>query len=239
MADGSFGPGWPNCDRSHIVTLARADGLRIALHADVADLVAILMDLTEALGYDIVVGETWGYACRAIAGTSVPSNHSWGTAVDINSLQNPQRRPLTTNLPDDIVQLWASHGFRWGGSYKTSTPDPMHFEFMGTASQARQAAADLRAFFAALGAQVPTPAPAGFPKPAPRPYPGEARMGDRGPHVRVWQHVLRERGYAVAVDGIFGPATNHVVWHWQGTHHPPLTVDSIAGQATWHSLLYA
>lgn len=74
-------------------------------------------------------------------------------------------------------------------------------------------------------------------KPAERPYPGQVEMGNRGPAVKVWQTVLRERGYRITVDGDFGPATNHVVRDWQSKHG--LTVDGIAGPATWHSLLYA
>ena len=231
MAHSSWGTGWPECDRSNIVTLVRADGLRIALHRDAVDLVAILLDVTEALGYDVLPGQTWGYACRAIAGTSRPSNHSWGNTLDINSLANPQRRPLTTHLPAEVVNLWRGCGFRWGGDYVTSTPDPMHFEFMGTVDDARRKAADLRAFLSAQGGQSPP-----SPRPAPRPYPGLARMGDSGSHVRVWQQVLRERGYSVAVDGAYGPATNHVVWHWQAHHG--LLADGVAGPATWHSLLF-
>jgi hypothetical protein len=91
MAHSSFGGGWPSCNRSRIVTLVRSDGLRIPLHQDLIDLVQICLDVTEALGYDVKSGQTWGYACRPIAGTNKPSNRSWGTAVDINSLDNPRR----------------------------------------------------------------------------------------------------------------------------------------------------
>jgi hypothetical protein len=102
MAHSSFGGGWPSCNRSRIVTLVRSDGLRIPLHQDLIDLVQICLDVTEALGYDVKSGQTWGYACRPIAGTNKPSNHSWGTGVDINSLDNPRRArglPMVTNIP--------------------------------------------------------------------------------------------------------------------------------------------
>lgn len=235
MAHSSFGPAWPNCDRAgRIVTLVRHDGLRLPVHRDLVDLTSILMDLTELGGYDIRPDWTWGYACRPIAGTRVPSNHSQGTAVDINAPTNPRRsdRRLVTDMPSWMVNLWKGHGFRWGGEF--SWPDSMHFEFMGTAAQARATAARIRAFLAAAG--TPAPNPPGN-KPKPRSYPGEVRMGDRVPAVITWQQVLRERGYAIAVDGIFGPGTNHVVVDWQRRHG--LRVDGIAGRATWNSVMTA
>jgi peptidoglycan hydrolase-like protein with peptidoglycan-binding domain len=65
-------------------------------------------------------------------------------------------------------------------------------------------------------------------------FPGTVRMGDRGAAVRTWQQALAGRGYQLVVDGIFGPATNHVVRDWQRNHG--LAVDGIAGPATWRSL---
>lgn len=236
MADASFGPAWPNCDRAgRIVTVVRHDGLRLPIHRDLADLVTILMDLTELGGYDIVPGWTWGYACRPIAGTSIPSNHSQGAAVDINAPTNPRRsdRRLVTNMPPWMVNLWKGHGFRWGGNF--AWPDAMHYEFMGTAAQARATAARIRAYLSAAG--KPAPAPPGT-RPVPVDYPGAVRLGDRSTAVRVWQQKFRERGYAIAVDGVFGPGTHSVVVDWQ-RRHPPLAVDGLAGPDTWHSVLFA
>lgn len=243
MADRSFGTGWPDCD-SPRVTLARRDGLRLVVHRELAELTSILLDLTELSGYDVKPGQTWGFACRKIAGSNKPSNHSWATAIDVNSLENPQRRPRTTNLPKRVVDIWKAHGYRWGGDYVTSTPDPMHFEFMGTVAQARVILARLKAYLAKAGRPAP-PAPA---KPIPKPgrptwrrWPGVARlgMGSRqrpSATVRAWQQLLHDRGYDLEVDGIFGQITNHLVIAWQRTH--ALKVNGIADAATWHSLLY-
>ena len=236
MASSTFGPGWPTCDRSKIVTVVRRDGLRLPIHRDLADLVTLLMDLTELMGYDIRSDWTWGYACRPIANTSTPSNHSWGTAVDINAPTNPRRQrglPMVSNIPRRVVDLWKGHGFRWGGEF--SWPDPMHFEFMGTTAQARATAARLRAFLS--GAPAP-PAPQHRPV-VPYAYPGPAVRGSLGQVVRTWQMALQARGYPVKVDGEFGKATEAAILDWQGGHHPPLAVDGKAGQATWHSLLFA
>jgi len=243
VADASFGRGYPDCSYPK-VTLSKAGGLRVVVHRELADLFSMLIDLTEMMGYDIQVGQTWGAACRPIRGTQTPSNHSWGTALDINSLQNPQRRPIKTNMPKRVVDLWKNHGFRWGGDYQTSTPDPMHMEFMGTVAQARAITARLRAFLEDSNPATPKPPatpPALAGKPAWRKYPGPVRLGmgtpERpSPAVKVWQQLLVDRGYRLKVDGVFGLATNHVVMDWQRKHG--LKIDGIGGTATWHQLLY-
>jgi D-alanyl-D-alanine carboxypeptidase len=144
MAHSSFGRGWPNCN-SPIVTLVRSDGLQLPVHGDLVEIVRILVDFTELKGYDVKPGQTWGYSCRAIKGTDKPSNHSWGTAIDINAPSNPRMRPLTTDIPPDVRSLWTDNGWRWGGGFST-TPDPMHFEFMGSVNDARDITTRLHNF---------------------------------------------------------------------------------------------
>ena len=187
-----------------------------------------------ALADDLLTGN-----CRAIAGTNVPSNHSWGTAVDINAPVNPRRRPLTTNIPRRVRELWKGQGFRWGGDYTTSVPDAMHFEYMGTVGDARAAYDRLRRFVGASPAPTPRP---------PAPTAGErgrimelqrllrvtadgvigpateAAMrnnmigwrrdlpGNRNPNLVAWlQRQGRRKGYALKVDGAVGPEVNHLI----------------------------
>lgn len=138
-----WGPGWPNCQRSNIVTIKRSDGLRLPVHRGIAELVAYLIDETERRGYDVVPGWTWGFACRAIRGSQSPSNHSWGLAVDINAPKNPMGSRLITDMPGWMPELWKAHMFRWGGEYR-SRPDAMHYEFMGTPADARRITEDIR-----------------------------------------------------------------------------------------------
>jgi hypothetical protein len=232
MAHSSFGPGWPNCSRSQIVTLVRSDGLRLPVHQDIAGLVAILLDLTELSGYDVKPGQTWGYACRAIAGTSTPSNHSWGTAIDINAPSNPRRArglPRITDIPKPVVALWKNHGFRWGGDY--TWPDAMHMEFMGSAADAQRIERRLRAY---LGSATPSVPHVPGRRPPALDFPGTVQLGDEGAAVATWQRALKAAGYDIVVDGVFGPATNHVVRDWQAKH--ALVIDGIAGRRTWASL---
>lgn len=64
---------------------------------------------------------------------------------------------------------------------------------------------------------------------------------DAGPHlreeVRQLQHQLRRWGYAVPVDGQFGPRTNAVVRDFQRKRG--LGVDGVVGANTWDALLVA
>lgn len=229
MADASWGSGYPDCNRSKIVTLSRKDGLRIALHINIVELVGILIDLTEMMGYDVKPGQTWGFACRAIRGSDRPSNHSWGTAIDINAPSNPMGKKLVTDIPPAVRKLWKDHGFRWGGDY-AGRKDAMHFEFMGTVADAQRITKQLKAFLS--DGDLPSGAPPAYA------YPGVAKRGDSGPPVRVWQQALNSHGGAhLTVDGDFGPATERAVRDFQRSHNPPLSVDGVAGPATWHWLI--
>jgi hypothetical protein len=58
--------------------------------------------------------------------TGAISHHSWGAAVDINSLTNPYGAP--PHQPAVLVRIMREHGFTWGGRW--TVPDGMHFEFV-------------------------------------------------------------------------------------------------------------
>ena len=61
------------------------------------------------------------------------------------------------------------------------------------------------------------------------------RRGDTEHPVRTLQHLLRAHGKSVAVDGIFGPATESAVRAFQGSRG--LAVDGIVGPHTWSALI--
>ena len=79
---------------------------------------------------------------RYIAGTEKLSNHSYGTAIDINPFQNPyivgkkispagsnyNKNEKGTITPDsDIVKAFKKRGWEWGGEWETRK-DYQHFE---------------------------------------------------------------------------------------------------------------
>ena len=127
-----WGPGWPTSRLADQVPLEYITG---RIHKDIHDLIFMLCRETENRGYNIRKDWSWGYASRPIGNGNRPSFHSWGLAIDINAPTNPMRRPLTTDMPGWMPEMWKSFGFRWGGDYRT-TPDAMHYEFMGTPADA-------------------------------------------------------------------------------------------------------
>jgi hypothetical protein len=135
MAHSSWGPGWPNCQTGRLVTVS-AGGRRWTLRREVAPIFAHFIDEIVGRGYRISAGQLddWSFACRAIAGTRTPSNHSWGLAVDINSLTNPMTFDgrLVTDMPRWVVECATAHGLNWGGNYGGAKKDAMHFEWLGS-----------------------------------------------------------------------------------------------------------
>jgi hypothetical protein len=56
------------------------------------------------------------------------SRHSWGMALDTNTVSNAQGHVPQMNC--DVVRIFRKHNFAWGGNFLT--PDGMHFEWVGT-----------------------------------------------------------------------------------------------------------
>jgi hypothetical protein len=74
--------------------------------------------------------DDWGYAYRDVRGsTTTLSNHSSGTAIDLNATQHPLGKVGT--FPNEKVPmiraLAKKYGLIWGGDYK-NRKDEMHFE---------------------------------------------------------------------------------------------------------------
>ena len=60
------------------------------------------------------------------------------------------------------------------------------------------------------------------------------KMGSKGPSVKTLQNALNQRGYALSVDGEFGPSTQGAVKNFQRVNG--LTDDGIVGPKTWEKL---
>jgi D-alanyl-D-alanine carboxypeptidase len=87
---------------------------------------------------------TAGYQCRPVDGTTTWSQHAYGTAIDINPLQNPMVRGGTVTPsggaaylrrtryrigmihPEGAGRAFTSNGYFWGGGWR-SLKDYMHF----------------------------------------------------------------------------------------------------------------
>ena len=74
--------------------------------------------------------DDWGYAFRMVRGsTDNLSNHSSGTAIDLNATQHPLGKSGTFPLEKvPMIQALAKkYGLKWGGDFR-GRPDEMHFE---------------------------------------------------------------------------------------------------------------
>ena len=78
-------------------------------------------DKIHEFGYDIFDGS---FNWRFIAGTSTPSVHSYGAAVDFDAAANPIRNPGKFKPESLIVDAFTKEGWIWLGP----TFDPMHFQ---------------------------------------------------------------------------------------------------------------
>nr|WP_267874048.1 peptidoglycan-binding domain-containing protein [Massilia polaris] len=63
-----------------------------------------------------------------------------------------------------------------------------------------------------------------------------ARVGDPGAKVSAVQSQLVESGYAVTVDGVYGPGTDSAVRSFQGAQG--LGADGVVGENTWNKFAW-
>jgi hypothetical protein len=82
--------------------------------------------------------DDWGYAYRMVRGDPTKlSNHSSGTAIDLNATKHPLGKAGT--FPAEkvpmIEALAKKYGLTWGGDYR-NRKDEMHFEISIDATKA-------------------------------------------------------------------------------------------------------
>lgn len=105
----------------------------IQIHAKIADQTLALFQAWEDAGLtDRILSWDGSWVPRFIRGSRTSlSNHSWGTAFDINARWNGLGVvPPTTGRQGSVVELVRladAHGFYWGGWFPRR-PDGMHFE---------------------------------------------------------------------------------------------------------------
>ena len=172
----------------------------------------------------LVKGWCWGHSYRVISGSTSLSNHSSGTAIDLNAPRHPLGRSCTFSAAQrtrihSIVS--ACNGVvRWGGDY-SGRKDEMHFEINVRPGDGRLAALARR-----IGGGAPAPAPLVW---------TTVRRGANGFRTTAIQHLLRQRGYSLTVDGAFGPVTESRVISLQRSKG--LAADGIVGPKTWSALV--
>ena len=111
------------------------------------------MRLVDAYGSDdhrsMNADNTSAFNCRFVAGTSRWSQHAYGTAIDLNPVENPYvsgshvsppagrpyadrpRAPGVIHRNGYVVRAFARVGWEWGGNW-SSPRDYQHFSVTGT-----------------------------------------------------------------------------------------------------------
>lgn len=132
---------WPQGVPAALLGQARYGDISVKVRRELVSLFELAFQIADKLGYKIYTtdphgsGQSWGpwaYQNRPISGTSTPSNHSRGKAIDVNAPFNPRSWAFTSNLPPALVSAWEQIGLYWGGRYEGAQFDPMHFEYAGT-----------------------------------------------------------------------------------------------------------
>ncbi len=135
-SDTAQEPGWA---AAHLTRVALPLGIRATCNnVAIPALQGALSEVAAAgLAGAIDVGNTNTYGgCYGGLGEVSPlgsttggflSKHSWGVAIDMNTVQNPEGAPPTMNC--DVVRIFRKWGFAWGGNFIQG--DGMHFEYVG------------------------------------------------------------------------------------------------------------
>ena len=90
--------------------------------------------------------DVWGYCFRMVRGsTDQLSNHSSGTAVDLNATKHPLGKAGTfpTEKVPMIRALAKKYGMMWGGDFR-HRPDEMHFEITVSPAKAAELIGSLK-----------------------------------------------------------------------------------------------
>lgn len=182
-------------------------------------------------------GGTW--VVRNIAGTNIPSLHSYGIAMDWNPSKNAFGQcgtDIPTAMRTEVLALRTGNGFpvfTWGGNWRPcDKSDPMHFQIDCSPA----------ALLTGIkGVAIP-------PNPT---YPGgtvsvtvtrsTVQEGDKntakGSDEKIVQALLHAHGYGGTtgtIDGIIGSKTDTAIRQFQSAKK--LTVDGIVGANTWKAL---
>jgi hypothetical protein len=111
--------------------------LKVTRINGVAERLQSISNALDALpaSFDIYLKPSAGtFACRPIAGTSNPSAHGLGIAIDVSTSHADYWRwrpggasAYRNQIPMEIVRIFEAHGFIWGGKWYHY--DTMHFEY--------------------------------------------------------------------------------------------------------------
>jgi len=201
--------------------------------------------------------EVWSHDYRPARASAAWSDHSSGTAVDLNSAHEGAQGPhggMATMTSAQIaacvalkkkyrIVIWGGDKARGGDYGNPKYWDPMHFALKPGTS-----IADVEAVIKALGirpdgtvAPVFKPVTVPVVKPVVPPakpvvkvvpaYTGPLHLGSHGPQVKSIQV-----GLGITTDGVFGPVTLAAVKKYQRWHPSLWPADGVVGPKTYKAL---
>lgn len=165
----------------------------------------------------------WGYAYREIRGDSTDlSNHSSGTALDLNADLHPLGKVGTFTAEQvrkiTILLAYYKGAIRWGGNYP-GRKDEMHFEINVSPAELEKIVAVLKVLDLESTGTVPTK-PVVIIAPLPKPKKGTAE------NERI-QRILRKLNlYSGVIDGISGPMQTAAIKKYQSRQRVPFKLVS-------------
>ena len=120
----------PACRKVERPTLALNGAGRVTVDPRIVDAVRELNACLIAWNYRTRYADTGAYVCRDKVGKpGEKSNHSYGTALDINWQTNPYGRVLRTDFPaamrEAILGIRTNNGqqaWGWGGTWSGNKP---------------------------------------------------------------------------------------------------------------------
>lgn len=122
----------PRCQRDGLRQYSFGAGVAI-LRPEVFPALVLLSRILRGNGRGPRSHDTWSYACRKIAGTSLWSMHAYAIAVDVRAtsyrLGVTVTDPALLNAAAEVERLTTPDGWRvweWGGRW--ARPDGMHWE---------------------------------------------------------------------------------------------------------------
>lgn len=160
--------------------------------------------------------------------TTSISNHSWGTAIDLNlnGIRDPYNEGTVQRGLVEIAPIFNAHGWYWGASFRAE--DGMHFE----------CGEDLIRSWAEQGLLGGSDGGGGSGGASGGGSPGAIdevlSVGDRGPEVTNLQKRLNAAGASLTADGVFGNGTRDAVMAFQT--RKGLKADGVVGPATLAAL---
>lgn len=252
--------GWPVVERSACRTYAVPGNasVKLPLLPTVAPVMLLIAQRVDQRVAEIEtsraypLNDDWGHAKRAVRDApSRWSNHAGGVAMDLNATQWPRgvrrmtaaQRSATQAIVREINEISLRVNKKllidWGGDYKKSPVDEMHFEpHVGTTP------ADFARVYAELTKQTKPKPPAGGGKQKPNPNvlgTRRLRMIKGQPMMKGYDVGFVQRWLDVPDDGVYGPKTIAAVIKFKTRRkilNPHGGVDGVWDARCWKAVGY-